>query len=50
MDSAFSYLLGKQNEGGCFALEGTVHNYRLLVGHGACADACIHRMFVSCLE
>lgn len=51
MDAAFSYLLRKQNESGCFALEGTVHNYRLLVGRGACADACIHCTCVmSCLE
>ena len=46
MDTSFSYLLRKQNEGGCFALEGTVHNYRLLVGRGACADACTHRVCV----
>lgn len=31
MSAAFSYLRRKQNESGCFKLEGAVHNYRLLV-------------------
>ena len=39
MSSAFNYLLNKQNDNGCFELEGAVHNYRLLVCMLACISA-----------